>query len=167
MDLYEFKKDLFDNGKPEEFLLFIWNFQMTLEAKGALAASTKIQYMCTLLCVKSLHKLDTFSFVLGSTTTTYLNCNVLDLGTYFFLLMSSQKEEKVMRRGMRKPCKLKVRRYAAHMIKINEYLDVFLGAKASEKVGDTELNEILLNIIPNFWISQAYVQGFYCGYVTF
>ena len=28
-DLYEFKSALFDNGDPEEFLLFIRNFNMT------------------------------------------------------------------------------------------------------------------------------------------
>ena len=33
---------LFDNGDPEEFLLFVRNFQMTLKASGALAASAKI-----------------------------------------------------------------------------------------------------------------------------
>ena len=31
-DLYEFKMSLFDNGKIEEFLLFIQNFNMTLKA---------------------------------------------------------------------------------------------------------------------------------------
>ena len=35
--LYEFKVDLFDNGDPEEFLLFVWNFNMTLVASGTLA----------------------------------------------------------------------------------------------------------------------------------
>ena len=29
-DLYEFKMALFDNGEPEEFLLLVCNFQMTL-----------------------------------------------------------------------------------------------------------------------------------------
>ena len=35
--LYEFKVALFDNGDPEEFLLFVWNFNMTLVASGTLA----------------------------------------------------------------------------------------------------------------------------------
>ena len=37
-----------------------------------------------------------------------------------------------MLHGMRKPRGLKVRRYAAPMIDINEYLDVLPGANASE-----------------------------------
>ena len=40
---------LFDNGDPEEFLLFILNFQMALEASGKFAAGVKIQYFRMLL----------------------------------------------------------------------------------------------------------------------
>ena len=47
--LYEFKMALFDNGDPDEFLLFVCNFQMTLKASGTLADSAKIQYIRTLL----------------------------------------------------------------------------------------------------------------------
>ena len=65
-----------------------------------------------------------------------------------------------MRRGIRNPIKLKVRRYAARLIYINDYLAAFPGAKESEKIGETDLNEILLNSMPNIWIRQAYVQGF-------
>ena len=31
-DLYDFKMSFFDNGNPEEFLLFVRNFNMTLVA---------------------------------------------------------------------------------------------------------------------------------------
>ena len=53
------------------------------------------------------------------------------------------------------------------MINLNEYLDVFNGAKTSNKIGEKELNKIILNNMPNGWISQAYVQFFYCGYNPF
>ena len=48
-DLYEFKMALFGNGNPEELLLLVRNFQITLEESVALAVSVKIQYLCTLL----------------------------------------------------------------------------------------------------------------------
>ena len=48
-DPYEFKMDLFDNGKPGGFLLFIRNSNMTLEASGNLVAGVKIQLSCTML----------------------------------------------------------------------------------------------------------------------
>ena len=48
-DLYKIKLALFDDGKPEEFLLFIRNFNMTLEASGMLVYITNIQYFCMML----------------------------------------------------------------------------------------------------------------------
>ena len=35
-DLYEFRMSLFDHGEPEEFFLFVQNFQITLAATGTL-----------------------------------------------------------------------------------------------------------------------------------
>ena len=73
LDPYEFKMSLFDNNDPKEFLLFLQNFQMTLESSGDISASAKIQYLHTLLRGKVLHQLDTFSVEMVSTTTTHLN----------------------------------------------------------------------------------------------
>ena len=53
------------------------------------------------------------------------------------------------------------------MVYINEYLNVLLVVKAGYNIGEKELNEILLNSMPNVWIKQACVQGFYCETITF
>ena len=42
-DLYEFKMSLFENGEPEEFLLFVRNFNTKLGASGKLEADAKFQ----------------------------------------------------------------------------------------------------------------------------
>ena len=67
-----------------------------------------------------------------------------------------------MRRGMKKPHALTVRRYAARLINLNEYLASFTGATLTAKFGITELNKILFNSMPNSWYKQAYVQSFDC-----
>ena len=54
LDLYEIKTALFDNGNPEEFLLFVINFNMTLKVLGTLKAEAKIQYICMLVCGEAL-----------------------------------------------------------------------------------------------------------------
>ena len=43
LDLYQLKMALFANGDPEEFLLFIRNFNMTPEASGTLKDGANIQ----------------------------------------------------------------------------------------------------------------------------
>ena len=65
-----------------------------------------------------------------------------------------------------KPRSLYARRYVAHSIDLNEYLASFLGATLTEKLVVTELNKIPLNIMPNIWFKQAYVQGFDCESIT-
>ena len=60
--------DLFDNGEPEEFLLFIGDFQMSLDASGTLADGANFQYLSTLVCGEALCQLDTLSAEVGSAT---------------------------------------------------------------------------------------------------
>ena len=76
-DLYEFKMDLFDNVDLEYLLLFVRNFQITLEVLGVIAASAKIKYLCTLLSGGELHQLYMLYVEVGSTTRTYSNHTVL------------------------------------------------------------------------------------------
>ena len=72
-----------------------------------------------------------------------------------------------MRRGTRKPHKLKVKRYASSLTDMNRNLATFYGAKLTDKLYMTELNEIFLNSMPKNWSNQAYMQGFDCGFITF
>ena len=65
-----------------------------------------------------------------------------------------------MRRGMRNPRRLKEWRYASCLTELNEYLDSFPGEKLTDKIGMKDLSGNLLNIMPNSWSKQAYVQGF-------
>ena len=72
-DMYEFKVAVFENGKQEEFLLFVHNFMITLDAPGTLVANTKIQYLCTLINGEYLYQFDALCSQVGSTTMAYLN----------------------------------------------------------------------------------------------
>ena len=54
-----------------------------------------------------------------------------------------------MHRGMEKPLSLNVRRYAVHLIDLNGYVVSFPGETLTDNIGVTELNEILLNSMPN------------------
>ena len=80
-DPNEFKMALFDNVEQEEIFLFIWNFQMTLEASYIIVYSAKIQYLFTLLHGEALHRLNTFSVEVESTAiahkTSFLGVSVM------------------------------------------------------------------------------------------
>ena len=99
----------FDNREPEEFLLFVQNFQMMLEASGGLSDSAKIQYLSTLLRGEALRQLDMLSIEVGSTITTHFNSIILGLSTYYFPINALSEQKRVVRHGMRKPRELKLR----------------------------------------------------------
>ena len=63
--------------------------------------------------------------------------------------------------------KPKVRHCAVRLINLNEYLASSPGKNLDDKIDLTELNEILLNSMPNIWSKQAYVQGFYFRSILF
>ena len=128
---------LFDDGMFEEFLLCVWNFQMTLEDLGALAASAKIQYLRTILHGDVLRQLDTLTVEVGSTNTTHLIRIIFCLGVFFFPINMMSKQKHVMRHGMTNMHELKVIHYIDRMIKLNEYLATIPGLKASEKIVET------------------------------
>ena len=51
---YTFRMSLFENGDPEEFLMFVRNFNMTLAEIGTLETGSNIQYLRTLVRVEAL-----------------------------------------------------------------------------------------------------------------
>ena len=106
---------LFDNGETEEFLLFIRNFQMTLEASGTFAACVKIQYLHTLLNGKALRQLDILFVEARSMTIEHLNRIILSLVTHFLPVNALSRKKCVMHLEMRKLHRLKVRCYTARM----------------------------------------------------
>ena len=69
--LYEFKMDIFDNGEPQEFLLFVWNFNMTLAEEGNLVTGAKVQYLSTPVHGEALCQFDSlFSDMEGTNPLT-------------------------------------------------------------------------------------------------
>ena len=83
-DLYEFKMCLFNNGKPEEFLLFVRNFNMTLVASGTLEAGAKYQYLSTLIRGEALRQFDSLSADVEIAETLNVDYIIKGLAQYFF-----------------------------------------------------------------------------------
>ena len=54
--LNEFKTVMFNNGNPDQFLLFVRYLNMTLKVSGTLNTVVKIQYLCTIVRVESLYQ---------------------------------------------------------------------------------------------------------------
>ena len=129
LDLYDFKMALCGNSDPEEFFLFVRNFQITLDVSKILVASTNIQYLCMLLHGEVLRQIDMFYIPFKP--------HYFGFRHVLFPINALSKRNHAMRSEMRKPCELKLRRYADFMVCINEYLAVFPGRKSDEKMCET------------------------------
>ena len=68
---------------------------------------------------------------------------------------------------MKKLRSLKLRKYEARLIGLNDYLASFTGTTLSDKFGGPELSIVLLNSMPNICSKQVYVQGFDCKSISF
>ena len=53
---------LFDNGKPEDFLLFLNTFNITLAASVMLETVAESQYLCTLLYGEMICQFELFNY---------------------------------------------------------------------------------------------------------
>ena len=92
----------------------------------------------------------TFSAEVGFSNLENLNSVILSLSTYLFSVNAMSRHKRTMHRVMRNLHGLKLRRYVVLIINISEYLDVLPGAKASDKICEMEVNEVLFNSMVNF-----------------
>ena len=109
---------LFENGKPKEFLLLVCNFNMNIEASIMLEKSGYIQYLHTLVRGESVCQFDTLSAYVEIKTPLTVEAIILRFGTYFFPFNVISKKKHVMRCGIRKLRRLKVRRYRDFLLNL-------------------------------------------------
>ena len=109
----------------KNYIFFIQNFKMTIEALGMIIANVNIQYLHIILRGELLCEFYYLCIQIGSMAITHLNQSILDLGTYFNPENVISKQKRMMHHRTRKLCKLKVRRYAACTVELNKYLTVF------------------------------------------
>ena len=102
LELYEFKMSLFDHGKPEEFLLFIRNFNTTLAVTRTVDIDVKIHYLCTLPHGEAFSQFDLLSTDMENTETLNVDYYIKGLALYFPPLNFLSKQRRAMRRGMKK-----------------------------------------------------------------
>ena len=142
-DLYQFKLSLFDHGNQKEFLLFICNLNMTIRATGTLEIDVMIQYLCKIVHGEELRQFDLLSADVANKGSLNLGYYIQGLALHFPTVNSISKQKRVMRRGIKIQCSLKVRRYTARLIDLNEYLNSFPVANLADKINVTKLNNII------------------------
>ena len=131
---------MFGHDKQEEYQLFVCNSNMTLVARGVQVIYVNVHYLCTIVCGVALRNFDLLSVDVENIDTP-LNLDDLFKGlSWYFPHVNSLKKKRA-----------KGRCYAARLIDLNEYFASFTGVTIYDKIGIHEINEILLNSMPNIW----------------
>ena len=81
---YVLKIPMFENGKPEEFLKMMKNFETALNGTGTTSTAGKINYLRNLLRGESLQEFDYLTSQATSTTNAHLTLTKEGLLAYFF-----------------------------------------------------------------------------------
>ena len=98
---------------------------------------------------QALKEFDKIQSQHGGVTNNHLNIIQEGLLEYFFSINSLSKQKHAMRRAMRTPQSMTFKHFAARLMEMNNFLPLFPGSDASEKMEMEELNKILLHAVPD------------------
>ena len=111
---------LFGHDEPEEFLLFVQNFNMTLAIIGTHEMDAKIQYLRMLVHGGALHQFNLLSSGMENNDTSLsVDYLIKGLAWYFPPVNFLSKQKRTIHHCMKKTRSLRVRRYAARLIDLN------------------------------------------------
>ena len=110
---------------------------MTLAASGTMETGMKSQNLRTLVRGEALSQFDLLSDDVEGTQTLDVDEIIKGLAHYFPPVNSISKQKHAMRRGMKKPRSLTIRKYVESLIGLNEYLAYFPGATFNDKISIT------------------------------
>ena len=107
---------------------------MTPVATGTLQTEAKVQYLCIIFHGEAFRKFELLSNDAKNTETPLYVDYLLKVSAWYFPPINTlSKQKREMRRCMKNPRSLKVKRYSACLIDLNEYLVSFPGATMAEK----------------------------------
>ena len=98
---FTFKMSFFDNGEPDEFLLFMLNFNTNLTGSGALKEGAKIQYIFSIVRGEALRQFDLLSADVEGTETLSFDDIIKGLAQYFLPVNSLSKQKRALRHRMK------------------------------------------------------------------
>ena len=107
---------------------------MTLAASGMLVTDAKVQYLCKIVHGEELRQFDLLYYDVKGTHPLSVETIILWLDLYSSPVNLLSNKKRAMRCGIRKQCVLKVRRYEACLINLNEYLALLLGENRLKKL---------------------------------
>ena len=118
-DTYELKIAMLENSKPEEFLKMMKEFKTAVNGIKITSASSKTKYLRTLLSGEALREFYGLEIQVTGTTNSHLTFIKEGLLEYSPPIHALIKQKRGMRRAMRKPQDIPMKKIAARLTKLN------------------------------------------------
>ena len=101
LDMQEFKS-------PLEFLSFVRNFKMKLDASGTITVNAKLRYLRTILGIEALGQFDSLCAQVGITNMSHFKPGHFRFRYVLLPVNEFSKQKREMCHGTKNPRKLKV-----------------------------------------------------------
>ena len=134
LETYELNIVTFEHGQPEEFLQLMKNFKREVERTGTTTAVGKINHLHTLLRGEELKEFNKLASHNSGMNVAHLKFFQKGLLVYFPSINDLSKKKRTMCHAMRKPWYLPLKRFAACLTELNNYLPLFQRSSASKKI---------------------------------
>jgi hypothetical protein len=159
--VYEFSVPFFEAGTPEEVIDFVVDVERVITGLNMTNGPPKYAQMRRLLRGDALAAFDSAATEAGNETNANYVTSVRGFVTHFFPPRALAVQKRVMRRFMRKPTDMKMRKYQNRVEEMNRKLARFPpNFNDDQKLADDELIDISEFGIPNAWQREMIVQDF-------
>ena len=132
----------FDNGTPEEWLMFQKALAKVLIGQNITTGPSTYGMARRLLKGKALSYFDESALLHGAETLIHYEEVMGDISNYAFPTRALQIQKRYMRRHMRKAPYMKMKEYMARVQELNNYLFMFPDYTNGDEIHEDELLNI-------------------------
>eukprot|EP00980_Cylindrotheca_fusiformis_P019964 scaffold7032_cov94-Cylindrotheca_fusiformis.AAC.1 len=153
----------FDNGTPEEFLMFLEKVKTVQTGQALTAGPEKYNQLRQVLKGNAKTVFDNAARVHHQETNARFVADVATLKASIFPVNALAKQKRAIRRLLRKPAAMRMRDYAARMTELNNLLLKFpprQAGGAATKIDDDELIQCIEDGLPKRYKTFMSQHGF-------
>jgi hypothetical protein len=157
---YELTIKFFNTGTPEEWLIFMRDFQRVLVGQNIVDGPAKYAMIRRLILGDTLAVFNKAATTQGAENNANFEIVMQAVTAHVFPQRALNYQKRYMRRFMRKPKTMSIREFSARVAEMNAYLTEFPPFEADQELSGEEIIDILEFAIPNSWQKNMVLQGF-------
>lgn len=157
---YDLSIPFFDQGSPEELLIFLNLLGKVFVGQNVTTGPQKYAITRRLLTGDALSAFNSAAATAGNETLDHFKMATRGLISHVFPVRALQLQKQYMRRYLRKPLETKIRNFMSRLVEINSYLTEFPPYAPNQSLPMDEVLEIATFAVPAKWQKAMNMHGF-------